>query len=295
MSAASVAAMTGGRSQSWQGVTLVVLSAFAFSTAGFFTRLIDTDVWTMLFWRGLFGGLFIAGYIVWRERAGSVLAFRRIGRAGLVAAGCSTAATICFVNALRETTVADVLVINATAPFMTAGLAWAWTGARERWTTLAASLVALLGVVVTVGAALSTGHLFGNFLALLMTILISAMMVVIRRYRGVSMLPAAALSAFLCALVVWPWAEPASATGWNFFYLALFGTTQFGLGLLLLTTGTRLISATRSALVGALETPLAPALVWLAFDEVPPLATCLGGAIVLAAVVGDLLITREKS
>jgi drug/metabolite transporter (DMT)-like permease len=295
MSAASVAAMTGGRSQSWQGVTLVVLSAFAFSTAGFFTRLIDTDVWTMLFWRGLFGGLFIAGYIVWRERAGSVLAFRRIGRAGLVAAGCSTAATICFVNALRETTVADVLVINATAPFMTAGLAWAWTGARERWTTLAASLVALLGVVVTVGAALSTGHLFGNFLALLMTILISAMMVVIRRYRGVSMLPAAALSAFLCALVVWPWAEPGSATGWNFFYLALFGTTQFGLGLLLLTTGTRLISATRSALVGALETPLAPALVWLAFDEVPPLATCLGGAIVLAAVVGDLLITREKS
>ena len=295
MSAASVAAMTGGRSQSWQGVTLVVLSAFAFSTAGFFTRLIDTDVWTMLFWRGLFGGLFIAGYIVWRERAGSVLAFRRIGRAGLVAAGCSTAATICFVNALRETTVADVLVINATAPFMTAGLAWAWTGARERWTTLAASLVALLGVVVTVGAALSTGHLFGNFLALLMTILISAMMVVIRRYRGVSMLPAAALSAFLCALVVWPWAEPAGVTAWNFFYLALFGTTQFGLGLLLLTTGTRLISATRSALVGALETPLAPALVWLAFDEVPPLATCLGGAIVLAAVVGDLLVTREKS
>jgi drug/metabolite transporter (DMT)-like permease len=295
MSAASVVAMTGDRSQSWQGVTLVVLSAFAFSTAGFFTRLIDTDVWTMLFWRGLFGGLFIAGYIVWRERAGSVLAFQRIGRAGLVAAGCSTAATICFVNALRETTVADVLVINATAPFMTAGLAWAWTGARERWTTLAASLVALLGVVVTVGAALSSGHLFGNFLALLMTILISTMMVVIRRHRDVSMLPAAALSAFLCALVVWPWAEPASATDWNFFYLALFGTTQFGLGLLLLTTGTRLISATRSALVGALETPLAPALVWLAFDEVPPLATCLGGAIVLAAVVGDLLVTREKS
>src|SRR3984893_43039 len=295
MSAASVAAMTGGRSQSWQGVTLVVLSAFAFSTAGFFTRLIDTDVWTMLFWRGLFGGLFIAGYILWRHGAEAAKAFRAIGRPGLVVAGCSTAATICFVNALRETTVADVLVINATAPFMTAALAWAWTGARERWTTLAASLVALLGVVVTVGAALASGHLLGNFLALLMTILISAMMVVIRRYRGVDMLPAAALSAFLCALVVWPWAEPASATGWNFFYLVLFGTTQFGLGMLLLTAGARLVSATRSALVGALETPLAPALVWLAFDEVTPLATCLRGAIVLAAVVGDLLITREKS
>jgi drug/metabolite transporter (DMT)-like permease len=269
-----------------RGVTQVVLSAFAFSTAGFFTRLIDTDVCTMLFWRGLFGGLFIAGYIVWRDGAQAVTAFRRIGRAGLVAAACSTGATICFVNALRETTVADVLVINATAPFMTAGLAWAWTGARERW---------LLGVAVTVGTGLASGLLLGNFLALLMTILISTMMVVIRRYRGVDMLPAASLSAFLCALVVWPWAEPASATGWNFFYLVLFGTTQFGLGLLLLTAGTRLISATRSALIGALETPLAPALVWLAFNEVPPLATGLGGAIVLAAVIGDLLVTREKS
>src|SRR5260370_26148646 len=179
MAVGSVVAMAGDRNQSWQGVTLVVLSAFVFSAAGFFTRLIDPDVWTVLFWRGLLGGLFIAGYIVWRERAGSVLAFKRIGRAGLVAAACSTAATICFVNALRETTVADVLVINATAPFMTAGLAWAWTGARERSTTLAASLVALLGVVVTVGAALSSRHLFGNFLTPLMTILIPALLAVL--------------------------------------------------------------------------------------------------------------------
>ncbi len=89
-------------------------------------------------------------------------------------------------------------------------------------------------------------------------------------------------------------ADPASVTGWNFINLVFFGTLQFGLGLLLLTVGTRLISATRSALIGALETPLAPALVWLTFGEVPPLLTCAGGAVVLAAVVGDLLITREQ-
>jgi hypothetical protein len=42
---------------------IVAVSAIAFSTAGLFTRLISTDVWTMLFWRGLFGGLLIAAYI----------------------------------------------------------------------------------------------------------------------------------------------------------------------------------------------------------------------------------------
>ena len=73
----STIAMTNDDSQDWLGVTLVVVSAFAFSMAGFFTRLIDTDVWTMLFWRGLFGGLFIAGYVVWRERAGAAPCGRR--------------------------------------------------------------------------------------------------------------------------------------------------------------------------------------------------------------------------
>jgi drug/metabolite transporter (DMT)-like permease len=297
MSAASDGLMghgAAGLGRDWRGPILVLLSACAFSTAGLFTRLIDVDVWTMLFWRGLFGGLFIAGYVLWRDGAGAAMVVRRIGVPGLVAAGCSTLATICFVNALRETTVADVLVINATAPFMTAILAWAWSGVRERRSTLVASGVALLGVAVTVVPALGSGRLLGDFLALLMTLLISTMMVVIRHHRGVCMLPAAALSAFLCALVVWPLAEPASATGWNFVNLVLFGTTQFGLGLLLLTLGTRLVSATRSALIGALETPLAPAIVWLALGEVPPLLTCLGGAIVLAAVVGDLLATKEK-
>ena len=188
----------------WQGTVLVLVSAFAFSTAGLFTRLVDTDVWTMLFWRGLFGGLLIAGYVVWRDGPLAMAAVRRIGRPGLVAAGCSTAATICFINALRETSVADVLVINATAPFMTAAMAWAWTGVRERRNTLLASGVALLGVIVMVVPTLGSGRLLGNGLALAMTVLISAMMVVMRHHRDVCMLPAAALSAFLCALVVWP-------------------------------------------------------------------------------------------
>lgn len=295
MALSSILPMPHDASRSWQGALLIVASAVAFSTAGFFTRLIETDVWTMLFWRGLFGGLFIAGYVIWRDGRDALAAARRIGRPGLVAAGCSAAATICFINALRETTVADVLVINATAPFVTAALAWAWTGERERWTTFVASSVALLGVIATVLDAVGSGRWLGNGLALLMTLLISAMMVVIRRHRATCMLPAAALSAFLCALLVWPWAAPMSVAKGDFVNLALFGTLQFGLGLLLLTVGTRLISATRSALIGALETPLAPALVWLAFGEVPSLMTCVGGVIVLGAVIGDLLATKEQS
>lgn len=198
------------------GALLVAIAAVAFSTAGLFTRLIVSDVWTMLFWRGLFGGLLIAGTIAWRYRTATPRIFASIGWAGLLAGACSTVATICFVTALRQTTVADVTVIYATAPFVAALIAWVWTRERQSRVTLGASALGLLGVVVIFGAALSAGNGLGDFLALVMTILMALMMVVIRRDRQVSMLPAACLSAFACALSVAPLAHPGDVTAPDF-------------------------------------------------------------------------------
>jgi len=288
---ARATANDGGRS--WPGTVLITASAVAFSLAGLFTRLIDLDVWTVLFWRALFGGVFIAGYIVWREGRGVLAAIRLTGIAGVAVTVSSALATICFINALRLTSVADVLVINATAPFITAALAYAWTAEREHWTTLAASVVALAGVAVMGSGALASGQLLGDLLALIMTILISTMMVIVRNKRNISMLPAACLSAFLCAIIVAPVSHPLAPTAHDFLYLALFGTMQFGLGLLLLTLGTRLVSATRSALICSLETPLGPVWVWLAVGEIPAIATVVGGLIVMAAILADILLKKS--
>src|ERR1700760_3718037 len=103
-----------------KGVLLITLSTVCFSSAGFFTRLIPLDVWTMLFWRGVFAGTLILGVVFVQERGNTIRAFRAIGGSGLVAAACSTAATILYINAFRRTSVADVAVIFATAPFVTA-------------------------------------------------------------------------------------------------------------------------------------------------------------------------------
>jgi len=282
-----------GRDQHRLGILLTTASSAAFSTAGFFTRLIHLDAWTMLFWRGVFAGLFIACVVAWQHRRGTLAVVRAIGGPGLVFASLSTLATILFINAFRHTSVADVTIIWATAPIVTAALDWAWLGQRENWTTLAASTVALAGVVVMVGGAVREGHLFGDLLAFGTTFCAALMMVILRKHRATPMVPAACLSAFLCALAVWPFAAPGSARPPELGYLALFGTTQFGLGLLLLTLGTRLVSATESALMSALEAPLGPVWVWLAFNEIPSLPTIAGGTVVMAAVAAQILASNR--
>src|SRR6185295_9869340 len=112
------------------GVLCVTASAVAWSTAGFFTRLIPFDAWTILFWRGVFAGLFTTAYIVWRYRGESLRLYRSMGRPGWLFAVLSAIGMTTFIPALKLTTVADVAIIYATAPFVTAVLAWIWL--RER-------------------------------------------------------------------------------------------------------------------------------------------------------------------
>jgi drug/metabolite transporter (DMT)-like permease len=271
-----------------RGVLLIVLSAIAYSSAGFFTRLIHLDAWTMLFWRGLFAGLMILCVIIVQERGRTMAAIGAIGRPGFVAALCSTAATILYLNAFRRTSVADVAVIFAAAPFLTAGIGWLWLGVTEAWTTLVASLFALLGVSIMVSGAVIEGHLIGDLLAFGMTVCMAIMMLIISQQQQTSMLPAACLSALLCPLVVWPFASPLAIGMGDMLNLFLFGTTQFGLGLIFLILGGRLVSATENALINTLETPLAVAWVWLCFAEAPSITSFLGGIIVMTAVAAHV-------
>jgi drug/metabolite transporter (DMT)-like permease len=271
-----------------RGVLLITLSMVAFSSAGFFTRLIQLDVWTMLFWRGLFAGLMILGIIVVQERRRTLAAIRAVGRPGLAVALFSTAATILYLNAFRRTSVADVAVIFAAAPFVTAGLGWLWLGIAEPWSTLTASLVALFGVSIMVGGAVTDGHLIGDLMAFGMTVCMAIMMLILRRQQATPMLPAACLSALLCPLAVWPFGAPLAVGAGDMLNLFLFGTTQFGLGLALLTLGGRWVSATENALLNTLEAPLAIAWVWLCFAETPSVTSLIGGGIVVAAVIAQV-------
>jgi len=49
-----------------------------------------------------------------------------------------------------------------------------------------------------------------------------------------------------------------------------------------------------SGLIGALDTPLAPLWVWMAFGEAVSINTMLGGALVMAAVIGHVVAGQRR-
>jgi drug/metabolite transporter (DMT)-like permease len=186
------------------GVALVTASALIWSTAGFFTRLIGVDTWTLLFWRSVFGAIFLAAVLVWQQRRGTFRAIRSMGWPGWWVAMLATVAMVSYLSALRLTAVADVMIIYATVPFVVAALAWFLMRERASRPTLVASAVATIGVVVMLGGAPLAGNPLGDVLAFVMTMAYATMLVVLRWHRQVSMTSAACLSALLGSVVTWP-------------------------------------------------------------------------------------------
>ena len=281
--------------RSWFGSLLIVSSAVAYSSAGYFTRLIDLDAPTLLFWRGIYAGLFLLFCVAMSYRGKTVAVIRAMGLHEVAFALLSALAMVCYVEALRLTTVAEVMAIGATSPFVSGALAWLAIGERPDWKVGGASLVALGGVGVMVGPGALGGHVAGALLAFAMTCAIAGMLVIVRAKRSASMLPASCVSAFLSALVVWPLTSATIPSGMTMLHLALFGVVQFGLGLILMTRGARLVTALRTSLLGRLQTVLGPTWVWLAFGEMPPPSVLVGGVIVLAStVVAALVVDRSR-
>ena len=282
--------MATAQSQHRLGIALIVAAAVAWSTAAFFTRLLPFDSWTILFWRGLFGGGLIAAILVLLQGRAGLRDLTGMGRSGWLVASLSTLGMVCFIPALQLTSVSNVAIIIATGPFVAAAFAWIRLREPARWQTMLASVVALCGVAIIVGNMRASSDILGIALACLMTVAIAAMTVTVRRHKNTPMVAAAALSNLLGSLVSIPFAHTiASVTAADLVIFAMFGFFQVALGLSLFMLGSRLLPSGQATLIATLETPLMPFWVWLAFGEVPASRALLGGALVMGAVIADIV------
>jgi drug/metabolite transporter (DMT)-like permease len=278
------------RSQHRLGIALVVAAAIAWSTAPFFTRLLPYDSWTILFWRGLFASVMIVAIMLMLQGRAGLRDLIRMSKSGWLIASLSASAMIAFIPSLQLTSVSNVAIIIATGPFVTAALAWVWLREVPHLRTMIASVVALCGVAVIVGGARVGSDILGVALACFMTLAIAAMTVLLRQHKNTSMVAAAALSNVLGSIVSIPFARDiGGVTGADILILAMFGCLQVSLGLTLFFLGSRLLPSGQAALISTLETPLMPFWIWVGFAEIPVLRVFIGGALVMGAVIADII------
>ncbi len=241
------------------GTGLVLAATIAWSFSGSFTRMLSTDVLTAIAWRSFFGGAFLLiPHLAFHGR-GSLAAFA-LSWPGIALTAAQVLCQASTVGAFYGTTIANVAVIYATAPFMAAGLALWLTGERLAPRTLFASLVALCGVIIIVSNGFGSGHLTGDLIAVLMTATFALIIVIPRAYPGSDreLMPATILSAAITFAVFAPLGHPLRTPATDWCTLAGFGFTNFTVAMYLFLAGSRRIAAAQAALIGTLEIVLSP-------------------------------------
>ena len=265
------------------GIILVSASAIAFALTGVLTKSIHADPLTITCWRGFFGSILISLYVLWRRRRSGGRESLKLGWRGWLLAVEGVAASIAFIAAFKFTYVANVAVIYATSPFIAAIFAFVLVREPFRLQTMLAAAVSLCGVGIMVGSGFGTGHLLGDGLALLMTAGSALYMIMVRAFRDSPVVWAGAVSAFLLFVLGWFVTDPLAVSARDVALLATFGCS-FALASILWTEGSRLIPSAEAGLLGSAEVPFAILFALLFLGEVPPMASIIGGAIVLCAV-----------
>ena len=273
-----------------RGALLVACAAVCWSSGALIARLVGTSPWTTNFWRSVFAALFLAAVLTIARRRSILAQWREGGLPVVLVALCMAIASTCFIFSLAHTSVANTLILMSIGPYVTGLLGWLVLSERVAPRTWLTMSLAIVGVGVMVSGSYRHGAIVGDLLAIVMAVSFSIATVFVRRHPDIQMMPAAALSTTLSAVVALLFAAPTEAAARDLGLLALFGVGQFGLGFFLFMAGARLIPVAESSLIGMLEVVLGPLWVWLVIGERPGGASLLGGALILAALVANTLV-----
>jgi drug/metabolite transporter (DMT)-like permease len=283
-----------------RGLLLVLAAGVLWSTLGLGVRLIEeATVWQILMYRSASLSLFLFIVIRLRSRENPFHQIRRIGYPVLVAGLGLFVAYSGGIYAIQSTSVANAMLLFATAPFMAAALGWLVLGEAVRRATWIAIIVALLGIGIMFADKSAGAALLGSLAAIWSALGFAVFTVALRWGKSGEMLPAVFLSglmavgitALICILTDLPLILSVRDGG----VAVGMGVFQVGAGLILYTLGSRALPAAELTLLSLAEVLLGPVWVWLFMGETATLYTLLGGAVLLAAIAGNALSgTRRR-
>ena len=268
-----------------RAVILTALAPLLWSTGGIGVRILDYSAVTILFWRSLFTTATLVVWSLIRFRRHTVQKFAESIRYGWPVALFFAMSFIFYVFSVTNTSVADSLLIQGTAPIFIAIIGWIVIRDVPEKITIAALGLVIVGIGIIMFQSLENGGLSGNLYGLLKALSFASGAVAIRGLRNISHLPAittASLLAMIFALFLGP---ELAIDLQSLAILAYLGIVQVGIGFILFVTWSGYLKASQTGLIVILEAVFGPVWPWIWLSEKPGSATFVGGAVIIAALV----------
>ena len=284
------------RSEHRKGLLLTFTAVLILSPDALLVRMIECDIWTLLFWRCLLTGGMLSIFLAISYRQRFLHSFIATGRSGLVSALITGCGSLLFVGSLRQTAAANTLIILAATPVFSSLFSYLFLREKIALRTWLAIIICFTGILLIFSSSLKNGLLLGDLMALGATLMWASNLVILRRGRAVNMIPANLLGNLLVIPVVLLFgAEPLAVSSADAGYLLLLGGLVLPISFAMITLGPRYLPAPEVSLILLTETILGPIWVWMALGEVPPPTTLVAGLLIVGTLlIHTLLSLRDK-
>ena len=281
------------------GTVLVLLGAICLSFGGIIVKSFEgANLWQILFWRQFFFVVVVALYLFATYRKNFFTIFYKSGLPGLVAGFFLGLGFSSYVFAMYYTTVANTLFIITTETIFLAFFGYIFLKEKINLVTFISILLGMSGVLLIVGSSLSiqtSEQFFGNIVAFIMPISFAVLIIIVRKYPTVDMVPAQFTAGVIAAVIGFLVAEKLLVSPHDLFLGFLAGAFQIGFGFILITIGSQ---TTPAAVVGVLmltEAVLGPIWAWLFINEIPPTSVITGGGIIIFAILFEFIFRKKKN
>lgn len=256
--------------------------------------MLEITAWEILFWRSLFMTITVTGWSAITMRGAMAANYYRSLIDGFWVLIFFCLSFILYVLSMTNTTVADSLLIQGTAPVFIVVLGRVLLRDRIRPVTIAALVVVIAGMLVIMIPSLQRGGFSGNILGLAKALTFAAGAVAVRHRKSVGLIPATALAAALTALVAAPMVPSFRIDPGSLLILLYLGSLQVGLGFVVFVSWSGKISSSETGLLVILEAVLGPLWVWIFLGEAPFPLTLVGGALIISALVFHTLFLNRS-
>ena len=271
------------------GPLLIFLGATCLSFGGVIVKSFEgANLWQILFWRQTFFAIIVAFYLLISYKKNFFKSFYNSGLAGLIAGFVLSIGFSAYVFAMYNTTVANTNFIITTETIFLAVFGYFFLKEKINLITFISIILGMSGVLLIIGSSLSiqsSEQFIGNIVAFIMPISFAILVVIIRKYPNVDMVPAQFTAGILAAIIGYFIAGKLSISPHDLFLASMAGFFQIGFGFILITIGSQ---TTPSAVVGVLmltEAVFGPLWAWLFINEIPPMSVLIGGGIIIFSIL----------
>ena len=268
------------------GPLLILIGGFCLSWGGLILRTFESaSIWQILFYRSIFFLWVLIAFILLTYGKKTFKKIKEAGVPGLIGGVFLSTNFVAYMYSMMETTVANVVFIISTQTVFLPIVAYIFLKEKISPRGYVAIMLAMIGVTLMIGDSLGTGSLKGNLAALTIPINFSVLVLIIRKYPKVDMIPAIFYAGILSCLYGLFLLEDMVISTKDIWLSFLLGVPQLAFGFIFITIGSRTTPAVMVGLLMLMESIFAPIWVWLFYNEIPPVSVLIGGIIILSAVV----------